>query len=206
MPTRDRTCAQCGKHFLAFHHSKKGTYCSRLCLFAAFRKLPPTQTCQQCKSQFATKCGQLNKFCSKRCADRAKVGKSAWNKGTAILEIPLAHRIRLLGVGQRWTKRILKRDGCCLHCGSNVRLLAHHIYFFSLMIRDYKIDTKAKALRCAPLWDTANGLTLCVKCHRAYHSLVGDAHKYLVSPACPARLRQLLTESIRAYTYGLRFS
>lgn len=41
-----------------------------------------------------------------------------------------------------------------------------HITPFSYLLEDHDIQTIDQALSCGPLWDTENGRTLCLRCHR----------------------------------------
>lgn len=60
---------------------------------------------------------------------------------------------------RKWCKSIKERDGACIDCGSTERLEAHHLV------------AKAKFPEVATeLW---NGITLCHKCHKAEHKIIG---------------------------------
>jgi transposase len=59
----------------------------------------------------------------------------------------------------RWRKQVLKRDGKCVHCGALKRLQAHHIKTFA-----HNIELR---------YLVQNGVTLCQKCHRKFHSSHG---------------------------------
>ena len=72
--------------------------------------------------------------------------------------IPEENNVRVDGIS-KWRKKVIKRDGACIKCGSRHRLEAHHINGYA----DYphgRIDVN-------------NGATLCHKCHKKYHRKFG---------------------------------
>lgn len=86
-----------------------------------------------------------------------------------------------------WRKSVFERDGYrCTECEAfGVELNADHIIPFAIIISDFKSSTGLlnEELRDAlvkhdPLWDTSNGRTLCVPCHRKTESFAVN-HKYL---------------------------
>ena len=82
---------------------------------------------------------------------------------------PLVEAIRKLGEYKKWRSSCLIRDGfLCQECGdeSNHNLNVDHITPFSIIVQRNKITTIEDAKSCAELWDTNNGRTLCVLCHR----------------------------------------
>jgi hypothetical protein len=92
-----------------------------------------------------------------------------WWKGGITL---LRDVIRNCTQYREWRTQIFQRDNfTCIHCndtrGGN--LIAHHIIFFSTLMEEHNITTLEEALQCEALWDTNNGLTLCIECHKAEH-------------------------------------
>lgn len=58
-----------------------------------------------------------------------------------------------------WQKAIKERDGRCVNCGSDKKLIAHHLNGYKWFKEQrYNLD---------------NGVTLCFKCHNKYHSWNG---------------------------------
>jgi transposase-like protein len=76
--------------------------------------------------------------------ERARLGRS-WN----------------LGYGC-WSKGVKKRDRCCIVCGSEEKLVSHHLDNF------YEFEDKRT--------DLDNGVTLCRECHKKFHRLYGRKH------------------------------
>jgi len=64
---------------------------------------------------------------------------------------------------RHWAEDIKKRDGCCMICGSEKKLNAHHINDAS----------NHPDLR----YDMDNGITLCRKCHVLYHILFRGGYR-----------------------------
>lgn len=80
---------------------------------------------------------------------------------------------------QQFRKTVFERDNfTCQMCGKHGgNLHAHHIYYFSRILRDNKISTFEEALACHQLWDVANGRTLCTKCHEELHRYEAKSRK-----------------------------
>ena len=69
-----------------------------------------------------------------------------------------------------WFNRIVARDGgICQECGCNENLDIHHIIEFNQLIRKYNIDSIEKGRKEIGMWNTDNGVTLCVHCHADRH-------------------------------------
>lgn len=67
-----------------------------------------------------------------------------------------------------WRMEVFTRDDfICQKCGKRGgRLHPHHIKSFSLILRDNNIKTLEEAINCKELWETSNGITLCIPCHK----------------------------------------
>ena len=87
-----------------------------------------------------------------------------WKGGRITLQL----RIRRSGLYGFWRREVFTRDGyTCVVCGaSRVRIEADHIYPFGAILDKFNIRTIEDALTCGPLFDIANGRTLCKPCHR----------------------------------------
>ena len=66
-----------------------------------------------------------------------------------------------------WRNRILNRDKWkCQNCNSTYRPEVHHIKPFVEILKEKKILSLKKALKCKELWKLENGVTLCHECHK----------------------------------------
>jgi len=85
-----------------------------------------------------------------------------WKGGITSLNL----QIRNAPESQIWRQSIFKRDDyVCQICDKKgVILRANHIKKFSLIIKQYNIQTLEQALTCNELWSISNGITICKKC------------------------------------------
>lgn len=92
---------------------------------------------------------------------------------------PLRTKIQETNINRTWRSEVFKRDDyTCQDCGvRGGRLNVHHIKSFSDIILEHGITTIEEAKKCSELWDVANGLTLCVLCHRKTDSYGGRSRK-----------------------------
>jgi len=91
-----------------------------------------------------------------------------WRGGTTKLE----GYIRTLPQYQKWRSGVYKRDRyTCQMCFSQGKsnLHAHHIIYFSSILKNNHVTTLDDAKFCKDLWDIGNGITLCDDCHRYTH-------------------------------------
>ena len=84
----------------------------------------------------------------------------------------------------QWRHQIYSRDQfTCQECGIiGSKLNAHHIKAFSILIEEaiyqFPLLTIQQACRkYVPLWDTHNGITLCLKCHKQVHKDLKNKNK-----------------------------
>jgi len=84
---------------------------------------------------------------------------------------PLNHVIRNCTLYFGWRTSVFHRDFyTCQHCHKiGGKLHAHHIKFFSTLLKEFHITTLEEAEACEALWDVSNGITLCKKCHKKEH-------------------------------------
>lgn len=68
---------------------------------------------------------------------------------------------------QQWRSEVFKRDNfICQKCKAKTGFVeAHHKKPFYILLDIYNIKSLKDALNCKPLWDIANGKTLCKECH-----------------------------------------
>lgn len=103
-------------------------------------------------------------------ASEANFGENnhGWKGGVT----PLCVAIRTCTTYVLWRTQIFIRDNrTCQHCHQVGKYLhAHHIIRFSKIMEEHNITTLEEALQCEALWDTNNGLTLCVECHEEEHA------------------------------------
>ena len=92
-----------------------------------------------------------------------------WKNG----KTKLSNKIKCLYEYKEWRKKIFERDNyTCVLCGeksskgSKIILNADHIKPFSIILEENKILTIKDALKCKELFDTNNGRTLCLNCHK----------------------------------------
>jgi len=124
---------------------------------------------------------------------RAKIVKNGydegkyiiWNKGMkgkdshmwiddrSKVKEPLNYQIRGCMDMKNWRIDIFIRDKhtcqVCHQKGGDLN--AHHITPFADIINNHNITTYKQALKCKPLWNIDNGITLCESCHKWVHTL-----------------------------------
>jgi len=76
--------------------------------------------------------------------------------------------IRGLPESKEWRIAIFERDNfTCQHCNKvGGTLNADHIKPFSKIIKDNHVTSIEEARQCQELWNTDNGRTLCLECHK----------------------------------------
>ncbi|CCG99843.1 hypothetical protein FAES_1833 [Fibrella aestuarina BUZ 2] len=103
---------------------------------------------------------------------------SQWQGG----KTKLSALIRTSAQYRNWRLSVFKRDAfLCQHCGDATKrqdIEADHIYPFSRILSDYKIETLDEARNCAALWDLSNGRTLCKDCHKQTDTYLNGAKYY----------------------------
>jgi hypothetical protein len=69
---------------------------------------------------------------------------------------------------RQWRSDVFQRDEyTCQKCNvKKLKIFAHHIKAFALIIRENMIITLEQALSCEELWNINNGETLCGDCHK----------------------------------------
>ncbi|HEC65961.1 MAG TPA: hypothetical protein ENI23_11770 [bacterium] len=155
-------CLDCEKELSYRYSWKKNPRC-RPCYYKfAKRENHPNwkggnPTCTQCR-------GKVGDWYSKLCR-KCYRGKNhpQWKGGIS----KLSALIRKLPQYRKWYMSVFRRDKfTCQECGKRGGLSAHHIKSFGDILKDNKIDSLQKAIRCKELWIVKNGITLCVPCHK----------------------------------------
>lgn len=115
--------------------------------------------------------GQGALFCSYTCSrlysEAVKAGREV--RQTEDLDINYQKRIRASIPYQNWRKEIYKRDNyTCILCGETEGQLDidHYPKSFRQILEENNITKLKNSLFIDELWDTNNGRTLCIKCHR----------------------------------------
>ena len=92
-----------------------------------------------------------------------------WKGGITKVSIAIRESLQY----KEWIKHIYKRDNyTCQHCGNksckgnSLSLEVHHIKAFSEILKEYNIKSKEDSFLCKELWDTSNGILLCINCHK----------------------------------------
>ena len=88
-----------------------------------------------------------------------------WKGGSSRLN----SSIRRLTENRRWMDSVKERDGKCTVCGSVEQLESHHVVSIAALVSVHGIKNRDQARDCNALWDTANGITVCTRCHYKIH-------------------------------------
>ncbi len=91
-------------------------------------------------------------------------GTPNWRGGTT----KLGQLIRSCRMYYHWRNEVFDRDKrICKGCkANNVPIHADHIKPFYKILEENKITTIKQAKQCRELWETKNGRTLCIPCHK----------------------------------------
>ena len=162
-----RVCPICNKKYQ--YKKQKQKYCSKKCLGISQRKEKTIYICDYCKKEFERLAcfvnGKHHIFCSYECKDKANgifyVGENhpMWNKEKTQDE---RERERSYSDYTNWRNKVYERDNyVCQCCGDNQggNLNAHHLDSY-----DWCAEKRI---------DIDNGITLCVTCHKKFHSKYG---------------------------------
>lgn len=86
-----------------------------------------------------------------------------WRGGTTSLSEEIRKSLKY----KEWRLSVMSRDAfMCIHCNGTSVLQVDHVYPFALILEEGLITTLAEAEAYMPLWNLANGRTLCRDCHR----------------------------------------
>jgi len=109
-----------------------------------------------------------------------RTGISPWNKGLKGFRAgekshlwrggATSLRLKIRGCFEyrQWRTSIFKRDNYqCVLCGGKGRLNADHYKIsFAKILIDFNVKSIDDAEKCNELWNTENGRTLCLSCHK----------------------------------------
>src|SRR3990167_2570148 len=190
----NRHCLICHKQFVSrpsVIKKGKGKYCSKICANYAKTLITGEQhpqykrlrlNCVYCHQGFLVKpCNKNHQFCSKACrymgasiTARRLIGNKRptisgenchlWKGGI----IPIRKFIRNSSEYKYWRQRIFERDNyTCQECGRRgIELHVDHKKPLAIIVEENNIRTTSEAVNCKELWDTNNGKTLCIPCHK----------------------------------------
>lgn len=104
--------------------------------------------------------------------------ESLWNWKGGIS--PLCKIIRENFKYRQWRSDIFMRDDyTCIWCRrKGLKLNAHHIKPFSIILQENNVKTIEQAIDCEELWNINNGITLCEECHKKTDSFKSKAKNY----------------------------
>jgi len=180
------SCTGCGET-ISMHpcrvYANATHFCTKVCRATYSKNRPKTtpkyklKNCMVCKNAFALKYSKTQKYCTLSCYMQNRTGAKHpfWREGSTSIN----SKIRKLNKYKVWRATIYKRDNyICQICHQvGGKLEADHITPLSVIIREKNINSCQIARNCKEIWDTNNGRTLCVDCHRAtptwgYHSML----------------------------------
>ena len=180
--------------------SQTRCFCNAACLHEFNRHQPRTCDltfeCTVCHTTYTRPRSQKSRlgklpFCSHNCVARYySTGETnvSYIDGRTSFRQSLKRRTPYL----RWRDAVYERDGHkCTQCGSDSSLHAHHLKRFSTLVDEFlslhpdkdpktdKYELLRLAVDYAPLWEAANGVSLCVPCHQKEHP---DIHLVAKTP------------------------
>jgi 5-methylcytosine-specific restriction endonuclease McrA len=109
--------------------------------------------------------GKIGFWRNKRRPEIAGVNCHLWEGGRT----KLTKQIRDSVEYKKWRREVFERDNfTCQICGNRgCQIQAdHYPKSFSQILKEYNIKDLNEALKCKELWDTNNGRTLCLDCHK----------------------------------------
>lgn len=188
-PVSSETLIKSGEHRSVKTEFKKGSTptnkgkgrANRTCPNCKGKKSPYAELCRSCHVKNND---PWNK--GKKCPDISKrqMGDKnpSWKGGTT----PLRNKIYCSLQYDEWRKEIFNRDRyVCQLCGAkNKKMHVDHIFPFFLILEKNKIKTFDEALSCEILWDTSNGRTLCIPCHKKTPTYGNSLYNKRKSQSC----------------------
>jgi hypothetical protein len=106
-------------------------------------------------------------------AARSGPNHPCWKGGIT----PVKAIIRRTSEYKNWRLQVFRRDKFACQAddcdGASRTMNADHIKPFAVILAEENIFTVEQARRCTKLWDTNNGRTLCVPCHKKTPTFAG---------------------------------
>lgn len=158
----EKQCEQCEKTFTIRPQSKQ-RFCSKNCVYLSRQKAKEFKDCLNC----GTKISITTKLVCRPCFPEYYIGdkKSSWRGGLTSINKMVRNSDQMA----IWRNAIFERDDyTCQICGERGNKLNadHHPMSLSEIIITYNIKGLKDARNCPQIWDTNNGRTLCVPCHK----------------------------------------
>lgn len=126
--------------------------------------------CEECGNEFYTSRYYIKKrkFCSRKCVQENQSRVRTVLLPDKTPQYKLRQQIRDMSKTKTWRNSVFERDDyTCQACGQKGgKIQADHVVPFSEILKQNNIVTIKAARQCVELWDTLNGRTLCVKCHK----------------------------------------
>ena len=180
-----RKCLYCGKVFNAHSIRDNTKYCSREC-FREDKKEKASYilTCAYCNKKYTVYTKrqvffhgkEARQYCSKECADKARVGKYIedkspnWFGGLTSLQDLIRKSIDYTKI----RKLCFERDNYkSILSGNNGSLIHHHLISMATLIKVYKINKDNWRNNKNILFDVDNAVTMTKKEHKLFHSIYG---------------------------------
>ncbi len=194
MPSKK--CIVCGEMFTRKQNKSakewiKSKFCSKTCWSTRGKTI--TKQCEYCKKDFSLPAHEMavgrereRKTCSRECRYLMVTGTRnyMWKGKDALYNMRLRDAISNTVMYRKWRKDIKKRDNnTCVNCGeSKSNMHVHHIYPLASIIKDenwtYDRWVKLFETPTSRLWDTKNGVTICLDCHNSLISYALQAKGY----------------------------
>jgi len=185
-------CKNCSKIFKDYKSNNK-KFCSHKCYsFSLEGKIPWNKDLKGYNTGHIVSKETKKKI--SKANSIALLGNIPWNKGKKGLQVAWNKGLKGYNAGNKhvnwkggqdliftirncfeyrqWRSDIYTRDNfTCQECGDNKggNLHAHHIKMFSIILKQYDIQTIQEAEHCEELWNINNGITWCKECHEEFH-------------------------------------
>jgi len=152
-----KQCNSCLKEFSVLKHKINAKYCSEKCYYVSLT-------------------GKPSKFRGKKRPELSGSKNPLWRGGVTKIQDTVRTCLEM----SQWRKKIFVRDNyTCRLCGQwgGKLCVDHYPIQFAQVLKDNNITTLDQALQCPQLWDTNNGRTLCVPCHKKTETYLKKINK-----------------------------
>ena len=160
----EKTCPTCSNTWVVpYHERSKTKYCSYSCATTARWQ---NWEEQDMKEEIGNRISEalIEGYSSGRIERKFGEKSSGWKGGIT----KIAQGIRGMSQYTEWRMSVFERDRftCCFCNKSGGYLNADHIKPLYQIMKENNIKTTKQAVGCKELWNTDNGRTLCVPCHK----------------------------------------